>query len=80
MSLDVLSPKGQQSVLHEQAAAGLFVAHHRGYRYVQTPKDRPADVDAILLRRDVMEQVVETKCRYDCDLQKFMNQYGASGW
>lgn len=75
MSLDVLSPKGQQSVRDESAAAALFEARYPAYRYVETPKHMPAAVDAILLHDGVMRCVVETKCRYDCDLDKFNGQY-----
>jgi hypothetical protein len=75
MSLDVLTPKGQQSVRDEQIAAGIFLSQNPRYAYCQTPKQRGADVDAILLRNGVMDQVIETKCRYDCDMDKFMGQY-----
>ena len=75
MSLDVLSPKGQQSVRDEGVAAALFEARYPAYRYVETPKGMPAAVDAILMRGGVMRCVVETKCRYDCDVDKFAKQY-----
>ena len=75
MSLDVLTPKGQQSVRDEQAAAALFMGRFAGYSYCETPKRLPADVDAILMHGGALRQVVETKCRYDCDLAKFMGAY-----
>ena len=76
MRLDVLSPKGQQSVRDEQAAVALFVGRFPQYAYAETPKHLPADVDALLMTGGALRQVVETKCRYDCDLQKFMGAYG----
>ena len=75
MTLDVLSTKGQQSISDEVAAVSLFTAKFSQYSYVETPKDKPADVDAFLLMDNRFRQVVETKCRYDCDMSKFMNQY-----
>ena len=75
MSLDVLTPKGQQSVRDEQAAVALFTGRYPQYRYCQTDKGLPADVDAILMIDGCLRQVVETKCRYDCDLPKFMGAY-----
>lgn len=76
MGLDVNTPRGQQSVADEQRAAQLFMGKFAGYSYLQTPKDQPADVDAILTLGNEMRQVVETKCRYDCDLDKFLGAYG----
>ena len=75
MSLDVLTPKGQQSVRDEQAAVALFTARFPQYSYLETPKQMAADVDALLVTGGHLRQVVETKCRYDCDLDKFMGAY-----
>lgn len=33
------------------------------YQYVSTPKDRPADIDALLVSDGVLRGIVETKCR-----------------
>jgi len=76
MGLDVNTPRGQQSVADEQLAAILFTGKFAGYSYLQTPKKKAADVDAILTLDNEMRQVVETKCRYDCDLDKFLGAYG----
>jgi hypothetical protein len=75
MGLDVLTPKGQQSVRDEQAAVALFTGRFPQYAYCETPKDLSADVDALLMIGGTLRQVVETKCRYDCDMEKFMGQY-----
>ena len=45
MSLDVLTPKGQQSVRDEQAAVALFTGRFPQYAYLETPKQLAADVD-----------------------------------
>lgn len=75
MTLDVLSLKGQQTVSDEQTAVALFRSKFTNYQYVETPKNMPADVDAILMLDNQLRQVIETKCRHDCDMEKFMGQY-----
>ena len=75
MTLDVLSPKGQVSVKDEALAVALFTNKFKGYQYVETPKSGPADVDALLMLDKQLRQVIETKCRYDCDINKFMHVY-----
>lgn len=77
--LDVLSIKGQQSVRDEVMAVSLFTSKFQQYQYVETPKHQPADVDALLMMDNQLRQVIETKCRYDCDIEKFMGRY-AGEW
>lgn len=74
--MDILSPKGQTTLPDEQRAKEIFLISYPKYRYVETPKDRPADVDAFLVLDDCIKAIVETKCRYDCDLEKFRGSYG----
>lgn len=76
MPLDVLTPRGQQTVSQEADAVALFTQANPDYQYLHTPKDMPAEVDAILLRRGFMHSLVETKCR-DCDLGTFMGKFNA---
>ena len=73
--MDILSPKGQTTLPDEQRAKEIFLISYPKYRYVETPKDRPADVDAFLVLDDCIKAIVETKCRYDCDLEKFRGSY-----
>jgi hypothetical protein len=74
--MDILSAKGQLTIPDEQRAKEIFLLNYPRYRYVETPKDRPADVDAFLVLGDAIKGIVETKCRYDCDLEKFRGAYG----
>lgn len=63
MVLDVLTPKGQETVAQEDEAASLLFAH-RQIRYVRTPKDGPAAVDAVLTHdAHGLCAVAEMKCR-----------------
>lgn len=75
MSLDVNSPRGQQTVADEQEVRRLMF--RLGYRYVETAKDGPALVDAILTDRNArnLVAVAETKCRYDVTHDEFVRAY-----
>lgn len=74
--MDILSAKGQATLPDEQRAKEIFLLNYPKYRYVETPKDRPADVDAFLVLDNDIKAIIETKCRYDCDLVKFRGLYG----
>ena len=73
--MDILSAKGQATLPDEQRAKEIFLLNYPKYRYVETPKDRPADVDAFLVLGNDIKAIIETKCRYDCDLVKFRGSY-----
>ncbi len=70
MTLDISTARGQISLADEQFVAQWFNSIP-GHRYLQTPKDAPAKVDAILIRHDVIIGLAETKCRYDLSLSRF---------
>lgn len=74
MSLDISTPKGQVSLRDEQIVARWF-NNKEGHRYLQTPKDSPAKVDAILARGDEIIGLAETKCRYNITLQDFRYKF-----
>ena len=59
----------------EQQAQNIFTSNYPRYQYAQTPKEKPADVDAFLIRDGIIGGVVETKCRYDVDLEEFKQRY-----
>ncbi len=61
--MDILTPKGQLTVAQEQRAAQLFEERFPGCRYVCTPKDKPAVVDALIVRGNAVIAAAETKCR-----------------
>ena len=74
MSLDILTPRGQVSLADEQAVARWF-NEFPSCQYVQTPKDSPAAVDAVLVKHEKIIGVAETKCRYNLTLAKFQNEF-----
>jgi hypothetical protein len=73
--MDILSKRGQQSLADEQKARDIFLSNYPMYSYIQTQKDQPADIDALLVHNGVIAGVVETKCRYDVDHQDFIEKY-----
>lgn len=70
--MDVLTPKGQQTIEDEKEAVRIFNLHHPDIIYCHTPKTRESPVDALLMRRNEIIGVVETKCRYDMTHEQFI--------
>ena len=66
--MDIKTERGQQTLRDEQDAALIWEQNFPAYQYVQTPKDQPALVDAMLVKDKVIMYCVETKCRYDMTL------------
>lgn len=71
--MDILTPRGQESLKHERRAKTLVEARF-GVQYVETPKDKPAVVDGMLVRSGTILGLVETKCR-DMTLQQLERQF-----
>lgn len=74
MSLDINTPKGQETLRQERRAIEIWHSHFPHLVYNETPKELPARIDAILTHDGVCRAVVETKCR-DADLNTFINTY-----
>jgi hypothetical protein len=72
--LDIATARGQVSLADEQHVADWFNAKP-GLRYIQTPKDKPAKVDAILTRHNEIIGLAETKCRYKITLDRFQQTF-----
>lgn len=71
--MDILTPKGQISLSDEQIVADWLAM--RGTQYVQTDKNKPAKIDAIVFQKDKLIGVAETKCRYGLTLDKLRNSF-----
>ena len=69
--MDILTPKGQESKRQEDRAIDLWHRSFPSLRYCETPKDKPATVDAIIVRGDEIRAVVETKCRPQLNMTIF---------
>ena len=72
--LDIATVRGQVSLADEQHVADWFNAKP-GLRYIQTPKNKPAKVDAILTQNNEIIGLAETKCRYKLSLDQFQQTF-----
>jgi hypothetical protein len=70
-NLDVLTPRGTVSRQWEDRAVELWSSQWPDLKYVHTPKDKPAIVDALLIKNGAVVGVVETKCRPSLSLVDF---------
>ena len=75
--MDILTAKGQISVQDEQQAKMIFEQNFPAYQYIETPKNKPAAFDAVLVKDKTIRAIVETKCRRDMDVQKFRTAYNS---
>jgi hypothetical protein len=73
--MDIKTPKGQVSRADEVRAVEIFHHHYPGYRYIETPKNEPALVDALIASESGLHSVVETKCRYGLTVDSFMGKF-----
>lgn len=61
--MDILTPRGQETLRQEREATSLFCNTFSGFGFVETPKDRPADIDGFILHDGYAISGVEVKCR-----------------
>lgn len=73
--MDILTPKGKVSVDDEQEARRIWESNFHDYLYIETPKNKPAAFDAVLVKDGTICAIVETKCRRDMDIDKFKTDY-----
>jgi hypothetical protein len=69
--MDILTARGQQTVADESDAYVIWERNFPAYKVISTPKNKPAVVDAVLVKNNTICYVVETKCRYDMTLEEF---------
>ena len=74
MSLDIATQRGQISLADEQFVAQWYNSKPR-HRYIQTPKDAPAKIDAILTKDNIIIGLAETKCRYNLSLEQLRTTF-----
>jgi hypothetical protein len=74
--LDILTPRGQQTLVDEAAAAAIWERANPGFAYITTPKDTASSIDAVLVRDGSIQAIAETKCRYGLTLDQFRGAFG----
>ena len=73
--MDILTPKGQETVRQERSALALFTEKFPDYGVVETPKDKPADIDGFIVRGTTLTAGFEVKCR-NMTAHELKNQFG----
>jgi hypothetical protein len=61
--MDILTPKGLETLAQEREAISLFLQSFPGFEFIETPKDTPADIDGFITRDGTIISGVEVKCR-----------------
>ena len=61
--MDILTPKGLETLAQEREAISLFLQSFPGFEFIETPKDTPADIDGLITRDGTIISGVEVKCR-----------------
>ena len=74
VSLDINTPRGQESRRQEHDAVALWQGCNPGWAYAPTDKDSPCPVDGILINGNGIAALVETKCRI-VDERAFFNDF-----
>lgn len=72
--MNINTPRGRESLKAEHRAMEIFAKHFPDYEYCETPKDKYAEVDAILTKQNQIMRVVETKCR-DLSIEEFIGRF-----
>ena len=61
--MDVMTKRGQASLDYEREAIEKFCLIHPEYRFIETPKERPAAADGVFMKHGVLHSGVEVKVR-----------------
>lgn len=74
--LDILSKRGQQTVVDLNKAVAMWHRLNPGWMYIKTPEDSDSPIDAVLVDSEgVIRGAVETKCRYGITFGAFKNTF-----
>jgi len=74
VGLDINTSRGRVTLAQEARAITILQQCYPGV-YVETNKDRPADIDYLKINDGVVSSVIEVKCR-TCNRSTFENQFG----
>ena len=61
--MDILTKRGKSSLQYEREAIEKFSLIPPEYRFIETPKERPAAADGVVMKDGVLHSVVEVKVR-----------------
>lgn len=76
MGLDILTPRGQQTVRDLNDAVGLWEVHNPGWKVSMLPSSRESAIDGFLIApTGEVVAGIEAKCRYDITLDAFQSKF-----
>lgn len=76
MGLDILTPRGQQTVRDLHDAVGLWEACNPGWKVSLLPDSRESAIDGFLIAPDGSVQAgIEAKCRYGLTREDFRTTF-----
>ena len=76
VSLDILTPRGQQTLRDLNDAVGLWEVLNPGWKVSMLPDDRESSIDGFLIGPDnQIKAGVEAKCRYKITLDGFRTTF-----
>jgi hypothetical protein len=78
VSLDINTPRGQESVHEELEMLDIMKAVHKKYQFIQTPITKAALIDGMVIMDGKLVAIYESKCRRNT-LKEFKNDF-SSEW
>lgn len=72
--MDILTPAGQETLMQERRAVQIFREHYPDLHYVNTDKDSPVSIDAVITKDNSIVAAAECKCRQMTE-EEFFQQY-----
>jgi len=78
MSLDINTPRGQESVQEELEMLDIMRYAHKDYQFIHTPITKAALIDGMIIRDGELVGIYESKCRRST-LKQFKNEF-SSEW
>ena len=75
-SLDILTPRGQITLMQERRAIAILAHHYGDYHFIPTPKGLPATIDGIVVHSNALFAIAEVKCR-TMTLDTFKRQFNS---
>jgi hypothetical protein len=74
VSLDINTPRGQESVMEEREMLEILKSVHKDAQFVHTPITKAALIDGMIIRYEVLVGIYESKCRRNT-LKEFKNEF-----
>jgi len=74
MSLDCLTPKGQESIKHARRAIEILKSNLPQISFIETDQSQPADIDGVTVNNGIISSAYECKSR-NFSLNEFRSEF-----